>query len=72
MATSFARFASMALMSVVVVAFGAAVFRVVDAPDRVQARRDTARNVCTAGGGEWVQVDGEEFCRPARSGRPKA
>ena len=57
MATSFARLASTALMAVVVVALGAAVFRVVDAPDRVQARRDTARNVCTAGGGEWVTID---------------
>jgi hypothetical protein len=72
MATSFARFASRSLVVVVAVALGAAVFRVLDAPDRVQARRDTARNVCTAGGGEWVQIDREEFCRPSRSGRPKA
>ena len=72
MATDFARFAFMGLMSVVVAALAAAVFRVLDAPDRTQARRDTARNVCTANGGEWVTLNAEEFCRPVRSNRPKA
>lgn len=72
MAMNFARLASMTLTAVIVVALGGAVWRVLDAPDRVQARKDTARNVCTANGGEWVKVEAEEFCRPSRSGRPKA
>ena len=47
---------------VVVAAVGAALFRVVTANDRVHERRETARSVCAASGGEWVQARKHEMC----------
>ena len=48
---------------VAALAVGAAAFRVSTAPERIQERRNTARSVCVAGGGEWVKVDNNEICR---------
>jgi hypothetical protein len=64
--------ARIALMSVVAAATGAAAFRIVTAPERVMERRNTARSVCTAGGGEWVTVRNEEFCRTVASATTKS
>jgi hypothetical protein len=40
-----------------------ALFRVATAPDRIQARRDTAREVCVRAGGEWVMAGRHEVCK---------
>ena len=40
-----------------------ALFRVATAPDRVQARRDTAREVCVKSGGQWVVAGRDEVCK---------
>ena len=40
-----------------------ALFRVATAPDRIQARKDTAREVCVKSGGEWVVAGREEVCK---------
>jgi hypothetical protein len=40
-----------------------ALFRVATAPDRIQARRDTAREVCVRSGGEWVIAGRDELCK---------
>ncbi|HEX6720371.1 MAG TPA: hypothetical protein VF107_02315 [Burkholderiaceae bacterium] len=40
-----------------------ALFRVATAPDRIQARRDTAREVCVKAGGEWVVAGRSEVCK---------
>lgn len=48
---------------VIVAAVGATVFRVSTGPDRARQRQDTARQVCTETGGEWLKVDREEVCR---------
>jgi hypothetical protein len=40
-----------------------ALFRVATAPDRIQARRDTAREVCVRSGGEWVIAGRYEVCK---------
>jgi hypothetical protein len=48
--------------AVVMAAIGAALFRVVTAPDRVSERRDTARSVCAASGGQWVADAKHEMC----------
>jgi hypothetical protein len=52
---------------VVVVAVAGAVFRVSTAPDRIKDRRDTARAVCLASGGQWVKPAGDELCMKADS-----
>jgi hypothetical protein len=40
-----------------------ALFRVATAPDRIQARKDTAREVCVKSGGEWVIAGRDEVCK---------
>lgn len=40
-----------------------ALFRVATAPDRIQARKDTAREVCVRSGGEWVVAGRDEVCK---------
>ena len=40
-----------------------ALFRVATAPDRIQARKDTARQVCVRSGGEWVVAGRDEVCK---------
>lgn len=53
-----------AFFVVVLAAIGGTVFRVSTAPERIQQRKDTARSVCTGGGGEWIKLgNGDEFCR---------
>ena len=52
----------LAVAAVVVAAVAAALFRVVTANDRVNERRDTARSVCAATGGEWVRTPKHEMC----------
>jgi hypothetical protein len=44
-------------------AVGSALFRVATAPDRIQARKDTAREVCVKSGGEWVVAGRDELCK---------
>ena len=41
----------------------AALFKIATAPERIAERRNTARNVCLAGGGVWVQVGRDEICQ---------
>jgi hypothetical protein len=48
---------------VVVLALGAAVFRVATAPERIKERRETARSVCLSSGGQWVKVQRDEVCQ---------
>jgi hypothetical protein len=56
--------------AIVIAAVGAALFRVVTAPDRVSEHRDTARNVCAASGGEWVANAKHEMCvKPDAAGK---
>lgn len=57
-----------AFVIVVLAALGATAFRVYTAPDRIKARRDTARSVCLGSGGEWVKVDRDEVCRKNDAG----
>ena len=40
-----------------------ALFRVATAPDRIQARKATARAVCVKSGGEWVTAGRDEVCK---------
>jgi hypothetical protein len=40
-----------------------ALFRVATAPDRIQARKDSAREVCVKSGGEWVVASRYEVCK---------
>lgn len=41
-----------------------ALFRVATAPDRIQSRKDTAKEVCVRSGGEWVVTAGrDEVCK---------
>lgn len=47
---------------VVVAAVSAALFWVITASDRMSERRNTARTVCTSGGGEWVKTAKHEMC----------
>ena len=54
-----------AFVIVVVLAVGAASFRVATAPDRISERRNRARSVCLNSGGEWVRVNNTELCRKA-------
>ena len=59
--------ASLSVASVIVViglTIVAATYRVSTAPERVRSRLNTAKESCTAGGGEWVKVGTEEECRP--------
>ncbi len=51
-----------AVGAVVIAAIGAALFRVTTANDRVADRRNTARAVCTASGGDWVMAQKTEMC----------
>lgn len=44
-------------------AVASALFRVATAPDRIQARKDTAREVCVKSGGEWVVAGRNEVCK---------
>lgn len=53
---------AVAVAVVVVAAVGAARSRVVAANDRVNERRETARSVCAARGGEWAQARKHETC----------
>jgi hypothetical protein len=57
---------------VVFAAIVAALFRVATAPDRIAERRNTARSVCLAGGGQWVQIGRDEICqrRPVAGSKP--
>ena len=52
----------LAVAAVVVAAVGAALFRVITANERVSERRETARSVCAATGGEWVKTPKHEMC----------
>lgn len=54
---------------IVIAAVALAIFRIMTAPDRIAERRNTARNVCVGGGGEWVTRGRDEYCR--RAGTPK-
>ena len=56
-----------AVAIVAVVAVVGAVFRVSTAPDRIKDRRDTARAVCLASGGQWVKPERDELCLKADS-----
>jgi hypothetical protein len=40
-----------------------ALFRVASAPARIQARKDTARQVCIQAGGQWVLAGRDEVCK---------
>ena len=40
-----------------------ALFRVATAPDLIQSRKDTAREVCVKSGGEWVIAGRDELCK---------
>jgi hypothetical protein len=40
-----------------------ALFRVATAPDRIQSRKNTAREVCVKSGGEWVVAGRDEVCK---------
>jgi hypothetical protein len=44
-------------------AVASALFRVATAPDRIQARKDTAREVWVKSGGEWVVAGRNEVCK---------
>jgi len=56
---------------VVVMAVGAALFRVTTAPQRIKDRHETARSVCLASGGQWIKVERDEVCqRGAPASRP--
>jgi hypothetical protein len=44
-------------------AVASALFRVATAPDRIQARKDTAREGCVKSGGEWVVAGRNEVCK---------
>jgi hypothetical protein len=46
----------------VILAIGAAVFRVATTPDRIKERRETARQVCLASGGQWVPMERDHAC----------
>ena len=48
---------------IILAALMSALFRVATAPDRIQARRDTARQVCVKSGGEWVVAGRDELCK---------
>ena len=48
---------------IIVGAVVSALFRVATAPDRIQARKDTAREVCVRSGGEWVIAGRDEVCK---------
>ena len=48
---------------IIVGAIVSALFRVATAPDRIQARKDTAREVCVKSGGEWVVAGRDEVCK---------
>ena len=54
---------------ITLVAVAGFAFRVATAPERIQARKATARSVCTESGGRWVKEGRDEFCvkpdRPA-------
>jgi hypothetical protein len=64
-------FARNAFVVIVVAAVGAALFRVITAPDRIAERRHTARNVCLHSGGEWVTDGRSEICRrPELASKP--
>jgi hypothetical protein len=56
-------FARHAFAWVVFAAIVAALFKIATAPERIAERRNTARNVCLAGGGVWVQVGRDEICQ---------
>lgn len=58
-----------AFVLVIVITIVAAVYRVATAPERVRLRLKEAQSSCTAAGGEWVQVDRHEVCRPAAGGK---
>jgi len=51
-----------AVWLVAAVAVAGTAFRVSTAPDRIKARVETARAGCTASGGEWLKVDGNDMC----------
>ena len=48
---------------VIILALGAATFRISTAPERAQQRRDLARQTCVGAGGEWLQTGGDGVCR---------
>lgn len=56
-----------AVALVVLVAVAGAVFRVSTAPDRIKERRETARSVCLATGGQWVGEGRDAICVKADS-----
>lgn len=53
--------------ALVVLGVASAVFRVATAPDRIKERRETARKVCLASGGQWIE-ERDQGCR--RPGDP--
>jgi hypothetical protein len=50
-------------LAIILGALASALFRVATAPDRIQARKDTAREVCVRSGGQWVMAGREEVCK---------
>jgi len=36
---------------------------VATAPDRIQSRKDTAKEVCVRSGGEWIVAGRDEVCK---------
>ncbi|MEO8296853.1 MAG: hypothetical protein ABI574_03520 [Burkholderiales bacterium] len=51
--------------AVAVGTIAATAFRVATAPDRFRERQETARQVCTTRGGQWVQVERQYLCSPS-------
>ena len=47
---------------VIILALGAATFRISTAPERAKQRRELARQTCVETGGEWVQSQHDEVC----------
>lgn len=42
-------------------------FRVSTAPERTRQRIESAKSSCLNAGGEWIEVDREQICQPARA-----
>jgi hypothetical protein len=57
------RIAWAVVVAIILGALASALFRVATAPDRIQARKDTAREVCVRSGGEWVVAGRDELCK---------
>lgn len=57
------RFTILVVASVIVLSVSSALFRVATAPERIEERRTTAREVCVKSGGEWVRQGRDEICK---------